>query len=354
MRVLFLPNYAGSNPYERQLARALEERGVEVSMAGPPRRNPAPIVWGWLRHGRPRVVHLHWTHEYLGGADNTPGPLVRARFIGQLLLLRAFGVRLVWTVHNLGSHEGARDPTEMAVHRRLVELSSAVICHCQAAAEAVTRAYALTPELQERLHVVPHGSYLGVYRNTISRTEARNRLKLPLDARVLLFVGAVRPYKGLEDLLAAFRRLGQPGLRLIVAGRPRRPESAVSIAAAATADPRVSLHMDFVPADQLQVMLNAADVVVLPFRDILTSGSMILAMSFGRAIVAPSMGCLPDILPPGGGVLYDPDDPEALERALRTALDSDLNAMGARNLERARELDWGPIAAATEALYRER
>ena len=145
---------------------------------------------------------------------------------------------------------------------------------------------------------------------------------------------------------------GIPGLRLIVAGRPRRPEAAAPIAAAAAADPRVSLRLDFVPDDQLQVLLNASDAVVLPFRDILTSGSMILAMSFGRAIVAPSMGCLPDTLPPGGGILYDPDDPGALEQALRTALDSDLVAMGARNLERARELDWGPIAAATEALYR--
>jgi glycosyltransferase involved in cell wall biosynthesis len=352
VRVLFLPDYAGSNPYQRQLARALRARGVKVSMAGAPRRNLAPILWGWLRRGCPRVVHLHWTHQYLGGADITPGPLVRARFIGQLRLLRLLGVRLVWTVHNLGSHEGARDPVEMAVHRRLVELCGAVICHCQAAVAAAVEAYQLTPELRQRLHVVPHGSYLGVYPNSTTRAQARDRLGIPHDARLLLFIGAVRPYKGLEDLLAAFRRLEHLGLRLIVAGRPRRPEAAAPLAAAAAADPRVSLRLDFVPGNQLQVLLNASDAVVLPFRDILTSGSMILAMSFGKAIVAPSMGCLPNTLPEGGGILYDPDDPEALERALRSALDSDLEAMGARNLERARQLDWGSIAAATEALYR--
>jgi beta-1,4-mannosyltransferase len=267
-------------------------------------------------------------------------------------LLRMLGVRLVWTVHNVGSHEGANDPVEMAVHRRLAELSDAVICHCTAAEEAAAEAYALSPGLRQRLHVIPHGSYIGVYPNTVSRTEARNRLKLPLDARVLLFIGTVRPYKGLEDLLAAFRQLGHPGLRLIVAGRPRRAQDAAPIASAAAADPRVSLRLDHVPDDQLQVLLNASDVVVLPFRDILTSGSMILAMSFGRAIVAPSLGCLPETMPPGGGILYDPEEQGALEQALRAALDSDLVAMGARNLERARELDWGPIAAATEALYR--
>ena len=139
MRVLFLPDYTGANPYQRQLAKALEARGVRVAMAGAPRRNPAPILWGWLRRGCPRVVHLHWTHQYLGGADTTPGTLIRARFIGQLRLLRMLGVRLVWTVHNLGSHEGARDPAEMAVHRRLVELSNAVICHCEAAAGGGSR-----------------------------------------------------------------------------------------------------------------------------------------------------------------------------------------------------------------------
>jgi glycosyltransferase involved in cell wall biosynthesis len=352
LRVLFLPSYATSNPYQRELARALRDRGVRVVYAGAPPHHPLPILSGWVRRHRPRVVHLHWTHQYLGGAEVTPGRLHRARFLGQLRLLRWLGVRLVWTIHNVGSHEGDRSPVEMAVHRRLFELCDAVICHCEAAAKSAAEAYELDPELRRRLHVIPHGNYIGVYPNTVSRSEARSRLGLPADARVLLFIGAVRAYKGLEELLAAFRTLDEPDVRLVLAGSPRRPSDAVRVVAAAAGDSRVTVRLEFIPEGELQVLLNAADVVVLPFRDVLTSGSMVLAMSFGRAIVAPSMGCLPDTLAADGGVLYDPDDPKGLVTALRTALTADLEAMGARNLDRARELDWGPIAEATAQLYR--
>lgn len=319
--------------------------------AGAPPHHPLPILAGWLRRHRPRVVHLHWTHQYLGGADVTPGRLRRARFLGQLRLLHWLGVRLVWTVHNLGSHEGDRSPAEMAVHRLLFELCDAVICHCEAAAGSVAEAYELDPELRRRLHVIPHGNYIDVYPNTLSRAEARSRLGLPEGARVLLFIGAVRAYKGIEELLAAFRTLDEPNARLVVAGSPRRPSDAARVVAAA-ADPRVTVRLEFIPEEDIQVLLNAADAVVLPFRDVLTSGSMALAMSFGKAVVAPRLGCLPDTLPADGGVLYDPNEPNGLANALRTALTADLEAMGARNLDRARELDWGPIAEATAQLYR--
>jgi beta-1,4-mannosyltransferase len=85
---------------------------------------------------------------------------------------------------------------------------------------------------------------------------------------------------------------------------------------------------------------------------VLTSGSAILAMSFGKALVAPRLGCLPELVPVDGGVLYDPADPDGLGSALRSTLARDLASAGERNLERARELAWGPIAAATARLYR--
>ena len=55
---------------------------------------------------------------------------------------------------------------------------------------------------------------------------------------------------------------------------------------------------------------------MLPFRDILTSGSAILALSHGRPVIAPAIGCLPETLPADAAILYDPDAPEALGAAL--------------------------------------
>jgi glycosyltransferase involved in cell wall biosynthesis len=74
-------------------------------------------------------------------------------------------------------------------------------------------------------------------------------------------------------------------------------------------------------------------------------------MSFGRAVVAPALGCLPETVPPDAGILYDPDAPDALTAALRRALGVDLEAMGRAARARAEELDWGPIARRTARLY---
>ncbi|MCC6832857.1 MAG: glycosyltransferase [Thermoleophilia bacterium] len=333
------------------LAAGLAGEGVESVGGRPGRRQPWPILLAWVRAGRPRVLHLHWTHEYLKGAAG-PTRVGRWRFMSQLRLLRRLGVRIVWTMHNLGGHDGSRHPSEMAVHRELVGLADAVICHCSAAREAAIAAYGLGPAEAAKLHVVPHGSYVGAYPDGLAKAEARVRLGLPADGPVLLFLGAVRGYKGTDELVAAFRAIEDPSARLLIAGRPRGAGIEERLAGAAAIDRRIVVALRFIEDAELQVWLRAADLVVLPFRDILTSGRAILALSFGRPVVAPALGCLPETVPPTAGVLYDPAAPDALSGALRTALSGDLAAMGAAARARAEALDWGPIAAATAALYR--
>jgi glycosyltransferase involved in cell wall biosynthesis len=344
-----MPDWVGSNPYQQRLTQALRDQGVKVRRASP-RRGPAPIINAWLAAGRPRVVHLHWTHAFLGSDPNGPGWRDRKRFTGQLAVLRWLGVRIVWTLHNLGAHDGARSPVEMAVHRDLVHRCHAIIAHCQVAVDAAVGAYALQPADRARFRVIPHGSYIGTYDESVSREDARAQLGLDAEARVFAFVGALRAYKGVEELIAAFKALPDPAARLIVAGQAKVPV-AKQLHAAAAGDERIVLRTERVPESEMGVVLGAADAVVLPFRDVLTSGSAILAMGFGRPVIAPRLGCLPETLPEQGTILYDPTDPEALARSLRTALECDLSAMGQHNRAAALRLDWAEIARDTIAAY---
>jgi glycosyltransferase involved in cell wall biosynthesis len=154
------------------------------------------------------------------------------------------------------------------------------------------------------------------------------------------------------------------------------------VRAAAARDDRVSTALGFVPTSAVQTYLRAADVVALPFRTehqtLLTSGSVLLAMGFGRAVVAPRLGCVGDTLaadtPDGGtvgpeptvertvaasgsgpvrvvagGVVYE--STAQLETALRTALDADLDRMGRRNRAHVETLGWDDIAARTAEVY---
>ena len=73
----------------------------------------------------------HFQKSFRANDPAGPSLLRRKRFLGELAVLRRLGVRIVWTLHNLGAHEGEQNAAEMAVHRELV-LRSSVIAHCGA------------------------------------------------------------------------------------------------------------------------------------------------------------------------------------------------------------------------------
>ena len=116
-------------------------------------------------------------------------------------------------------------------------------------------------------------------------------------------------------------------------------------------------NIKFIPSlvagDQVKVYMNACDAVVLPYRDILTSGSVILAMSFARACIAPRKGCIAEVLDERGGILYEPDDENGIFKAIERAVQkkSDLLCMGAHNRQVVEQWDWESIAEMTFKTY---
>lgn len=354
LRAIVLPSYPW-NPYQRLLGAALRRQGIEATVVS---QWPArlAIVGAWQAHGRPPVVHLHWIHDFLGGSKGRPSARTLLSFEWQLRFLKARGVRLVWTVHNLKGHEaGEDDPRDEAAHRTLIERADAVILHCDHAREALIGLYGPSQAARARMHVLPHGSYVHQYDVDADPAAAREALGLEGAGIVYAFVGAIRGYKGVGELLEAFGAAGPalgPDARLLVCGKPLPSRLGRELEERAGADPRILLRLERVPEEDLSRILRAADVVVLPFRDILTSGSAILALSHGRPVVAPALGCLPETLPDDAVLLYDAEVPDALADALRQAATADLGAMGARARAYADTLDWDDIAARTAELYR--
>lgn len=352
MKVLFLPDYMGANAYQRELAAGLRSLGVTVTAQATARRRLLPVLQAVRAQGRPDVIHLHWTEPYISGGRTDVSRIKATRTITELRILRRTGTPVVWTVHDLSRHDRPVDPLEMRFNRHLFRLSAAVIVHCEAAREALLEALHLPASAARRVSVIPHGHYLGAYRNDVSRQAARERLGVTGEGPVFAFVGWVRPYKGVRELLLAFRTLSGDGLRLLIAGMPGSGDFAAELAALAKGDSRVTLDLGFVPDDDLQLYLNAADAIALPYREIFTSGSVLLAMSFGRAVIAPRRGCIGETLDEAGAVLYEAGNLEGLAGALRQALTVDLDAMGAHNRTRADDFDWGRIAASTLDVYR--
>ncbi len=351
MKVLFLPDYSAANAYQRALSHGLEDRGVAVSADPTGSRRVLPIVGALRRHGRPDVIHIHWTEPYIAGGSSKVSRVKAQRTLVELRLAKRAGTGLVWTAHDLFRHDRREDPNELAFMRSLFGLADRVIVHCRAAADALLQTLGVGEAGRAKVAIIPHGHYKGAYADEVTREEARRRLELPADAKVISFVGWVRSYKGVWELYEAFTKLDHPEARLLIAGQAVDGAYAARLTAAAKGDERIHLSLGFVEDDDLQLYLRAADVVAAPFLEIFTSGSVLLAMSFERAVIAPRRGCVTDVLDERGGVLYDADDPQGLEGALRVAMAADTEAMGRHNAGDLSRFDWSRVAEATRDAY---
>lgn len=353
MTVVFVPDFSDANPYQSNLAAELEASGESVVMGK--RGGVFPIIRSCRENGDVSVVHVHWLDPYLFGSA-FPITVVKAlSTLVELFVLKLLGVSLVWTCHNVSAHESPHPRVERAFKRVFVRsgLCDRVFVHCEAMKADIVTAYDLPGEARSRMVVVEHGHYIDDYENGVDRATARAELDIDPSERVFLFFGQIRPYKGVFELIEAFRAVADTGSRLLIAGKPQTDAIRARLEATTRNDDRIDLALGFVPDDRVRVYMGAADAVVLPFRHITTSGSAVLAMSFRRALVVPRLGCIPEMLDDEGAILYDPDDPDALSAALRAAESRDLGRMGEHNYRLARSRDWETVANRTAAVYRD-
>ena len=333
------------NPYAGLLARALEKRDIHLELGD------YAIEQEWLKSHRAdhEVLHLNWLHHFYR-ADDLETTLKRyTRFTENLTFARTLGYRIVWTMHNLYPHERLYPEVDHLARLLVCHLADAVIAHCEHAAGLARRLFYRTGAL----HVIPHGNFIDAYPNEVSREEARRKLGIPEARFVYLFFGNARAYKGIERLIDTFRKVAGEDATLVLMTRwGLNPAYGKEIEGMAGQDGRIRIFTSsFFQNDEFQVYLNAADVVVLPFVDVLTSGSAITAMSFGKPVILPRLGCLPELADDTMGLLYDPARPGALEEAFAAVRGRDLKTAGGAAFARAQTLDWDGIASRVAEVY---
>jgi len=345
MKVAYLPHFP-DNPYQSLLERQC--LALDIDMCG------VKGVW-FIRRlmlAKPDIVHFHWLHPYYIGKTNSRSIVAFILFLCQWPILWLSGAKIVWTVHNLRDHEHRMPLAEKVVTWLVSNAAKRIIVHCKTAREKLLEQYPWI--VSDKVEIVPHGSYVGVYPEGQSRESARKALNLSFSAKVVLFLGEVRAYKGVTELVDQF--VAQQVLRdviLVVAGRVHDPEFKRELEIRCKGQNAIMLHLGYVPDDKIQLYMAAADAVITPFRDVLTSGSLILALSFGKVIIAPRVGCVKDLEGEVAGYYYDPEEPNGVMKALRDfALDlGNLEVMGRRNRTIAEQQSWPAVAQMTKAVY---
>ena len=350
MRVTFFWENAGlvldrANPYGGLLARALGGIGVEM-VAG--YADQFDEEWVRANQGKVDVIHLNWLHQMYQAPDLTAKVARAATFINSLTLARTLGYKIVWTVHNLYPHESESHELDHLVRVAVATLATAVIVHCEHARHLVKQHF----HREQQVMVIPHGHFIDVYPNTLSRSAARQQLGIAEDSFVYLFFGNVRPYKGLENLLETFKALPGAHLTLLLAAKVFNGYGDQFVEQARQADARILVCPSrFFANEEFQLYFNAADVSVLPFLDVLTSGSTITALSFGLPVIVPPAGCLRELVDERVGILYEQQAPGALQEAMLAIQQRDLPTIRQAAYERAQSLRWDEIAQLTRAAY---
>jgi beta-1,4-mannosyltransferase len=344
-----MPNWTAGNPYQQKLIDASAELGIEIKASNG--RGFFPVLGAVKDHGPVDVLHIHWTHSFIFG-DKAPFPYYHGwRFVLGLAIAKVRGIRVIWTLHNLLDHERRNRRAELFFRRRIAKLADALLVHCTYALEAASRAYRMSPREAGKFRVIPHPSFIGAYDDSLTEAEARASLGLAESDLVFLFFGNIRSYKGVFELVDAFRKFPLSQAQLLIVGRPWDDDIANALADAIRGDTRVRTVARFVEPSEVQVFFRAADYVVFPYKDVLTSGSMLLAMSFAKAVIAPRLGCIPETVDEQCAILYEPSGGESLFQALVAAASRDAATMGTASRRRAEQLTWEEAARMSALAY---
>lgn len=297
-------------------------------------------VFSAVREGR-GIVHLHFFH------------------VGVLALMNVLLARIAWrkvviTVHDVESFASSFGVLIMS--RMAYRMAHRVIAHNRISRD----------ELMELLHVpenkiavIPHGNYLHALRPMPPVEVARERLGIPLHAKVLLFFGQIKEVKGLDILLSAMPYVLQrhPDVVLLIAGKPWKTDFAVyqsKIDELGIHDACIA-NVHYIPDEDVPLYYGAADLVILPYRRIYQSGVVLMAMSYGKAVLVSDIpGMLEVVQDQETGFVFRSSVVDDLVRGICStfANQSIMESVAKRGQRLMGEnYDWSVIGQQTKELY---
>jgi glycosyltransferase involved in cell wall biosynthesis len=301
---------------------------------------------------KPKIFHILWNNKF--------------QYLDRTLLMyyyKLLGKRVVLTVHNVNTRR--RDCTDSPLNRFTLRVQYRLADHMFVHTEKMKRELIEDYDAQAaRITVIPFGINNAVPNTELTPGEAKKRLGLRDDEKAILFFGRITPYKGLEYLVDAFKQIlaRRADYRLIIAGRPAIESAGywANVQESIREEMQrgqVLVRADFIPDEETEVYFKAADVLVLPYRDIYQSGVLFLGHSFGLPVLAADVGSLSDEIVEGKtGYVFKSEDSIDLKRAIERYFSSQLyeNLNGLRPEIRDNailEHSWDVVGQVTMRVY---
>jgi glycosyltransferase involved in cell wall biosynthesis len=304
---------------------------------------------------RPRIFHILWNSK--------------VQFFDRILLMlyyKAMGKKVALTAHNV--NQARRDGNDSLFNRMTLRvqyrLTDHIFVHTQKMKDELVGEFGVRGRV---VTVIRHPINDAFPDTDLTPAEAKLQLGLENHEKAILCFGRIKPYKGIEHLLEAFQILARQdtSYRLIIAGEVEKKYEGYldqirrMIPAELASDQRILLKAQFIPDEEMELYLKAADVMVLPYNEIFQSGVLFLGYSFGLPVVATDVGSFKEEIVEGRtGFMCRPGDSADLARAITGYFRSDLY----RNPEKTRSEikdhadrhhSWASVAELTRNAYAE-
>jgi len=321
INVGMFPFGGNQNPYTRLIKDSIELTGAKVTPLMDNRIFPLRRAC----HSGVDILQMYWPGNLYISTSKFRTFLKTMMFWDGLMCMS--DLPCFYSVENLVPHDITVGIDHYAMTQRIINRCRGFIAMSDSAGKIFKNHYKLPTNA--RVHIVPHRNYLDVYPDQITREEARVILNIPSSAKVILSLGRIEPYKGLDRLIPAFLQSSRPDDILLIAGSAKSPDviNQLNQLSAKHSHPNsgsVKVVGRFIKDDELQVFHRAADAVALTYSDMpMNPGSLIMAMGFGLPVVAPVKGAIAETAGPDALFGYDENVTGALSQAISSVLQSD-------------------------------
>jgi D-inositol-3-phosphate glycosyltransferase len=303
---------------------------------------------------KPKIFHILWNSKI-------------QLFDRTLLMLyyKIMGKKIALTAHNV--NQGRRDGNDSLVNRLTLRmqygLTDHIFVHTQKMKDELVAEFGVS---QPAVTVIRHPINDAFPDTDLTPAEAKRRLGLRNNEKAILCFGRIKPYKGVEHLIEAFQKLAacDDSYRLIIAGEVQKENEGYlnQIEQKIPSElerGQIMLKAQFIPDEEMELYLKAADVMILPYNEIFQSGVLFLGYSFGLPVIATDVGSFREEIVEGRtGFLCRPGDPTDLAKAIETYFRSDLyRNQGRTRKEIKNHADkhhsWAAVAELTRNAYAE-
>ena len=301
---------------------------------------------------KPKLFHILWNNKF--------------EFFDRTILMLYYklcGKKIALTAHNVNI--GRRDSRDSHLNRLTLKLQYRLVDHIFVHTEQMRDELRADFGVREQaITVLIHPLNIAVPDTQLTPGQAKAQLGIRDGERTILFFGNIGPYKGLEFLVAAFQRIAgrNADYRLIIAGKVKAGSEKYLDEIQRTINRDVNRaqiirRIEYIPDSEIELYFKAADVLVLPYREIFQSGILFLAYRFGLPVVAADVGSLRETIIEGRtGFLCRPLDPGDLAKTIERYFESDLfkGLNGTRkeiqDYAKARH-SWDPVGQITRDVY---